>query len=298
MFKSGFVTIIGRPNVGKSTLMNNLIGEKISIISDKPQTTRNKIRTVYTDEEAQIVFIDTPGIHRPKHQLGEFMNFEVNEALSEVDVLIMMTDENKKIGPGDKHIIDKIKDINTYKILIVNKIDKYQADDINNIEDEFKEYGSFDNVLLISALQNIGVSELVNCLKNNLKEGPMFFPEDQITDKPERFIVSELIREKALNYLQDEVPHGIAVVIEEMKKRKNKDLVDIRATILCEKKSHKSIIIGKNGRKLKGIGMSSRQDIEKLLGSQVNLQLWVKISKDWRDNDNILKTLGYKSVRK
>lgn len=293
MFKSGFVTIIGRPNVGKSTLMNNMIGEKISIMSDKPQTTRNKIRTVYTDEESQIVFIDTPGIHKAKNQLGEFMNTEVDDALDGMDVLIMITDEFNKIGPGDEYIIEKIKDIKSRKILIINKIDKFDKERLIEIVKKFGEYDTFDDIVPISALNNIGVDGLVKLIKKYLKPGPMYFPEDYITDRPEKFVVSEIIREKALMYLQDEVPHGIAVEVDEMKSRRDKDLVDIRANIICEKKSHKSIIIGQNGRKIKGIGKSAREDIERLLGSQVNLQLWVKISQDWRDNNYLLRTLGY-----
>lgn len=293
MFKSGFVTIIGRPNVGKSTLMNNMIGEKISIMSDKPQTTRNKIRTVYTDEEAQIIFIDTPGIHKAKNQLGEFMNTEVDDALDGMDVLIMITDEFNKIGPGDEFIIEKIKDINAKKILIINKIDKFEKERLIEIVKKFGEYNAFDDIVPISALNNIGVDGLVRLIKKYLKPGPMYFPEDYITDRPEKFVVSEIIREKALMYLQEEVPHGIAVEVDEMKSRRDKDLVDIRANIICEKKSHKSIIIGQNGRKIKGIGKSAREDIERLLGSQVNLQLWVKISQDWRDNNYLLRTLGY-----
>lgn len=294
MFKSGFVTIIGRPNVGKSTLMNSMIGEKIAIMSDKPQTTRNKIRTVFTDKEAQIIFIDTPGIHKPKNQLGKYMNVEVDAALSEMDLLIMITDECNDIGPGDKFIIEKIRDIKTKKILVINKIDKYKKSDLDEIKIKFDEMKIFDNILLISALNNYGVSNLMDCIKSYLSEGPMYFPEDYITDRPERFIIAEIIREKALLYLQDEVPHGVAITIEQIQKRQGKELVDIKATILCEKKSHKSIIIGKNGRKLKGIGKSSRQDIENLLGSKVYLELWVKISKDWRDNNYILNSLGYK----
>ena len=293
MFKSGFVTIIGRPNVGKSTLMNIMIGEKISIMSDKPQTTRNKIRTVYTDDEAQIIFLDTPGIHKPKNQLGEFMNFEVDTALEEMDVLIMITDEFNKIGPGDEFIVEKIKPLKGKKILILNKIDKFDKESILRMIQKFEEYKVFDDILAISALKNIGVDGLVKIIKKYLHPGPMYFPEDYITDRPERFVVSEIIREKALMYLQDEVPHGIAIEVEEMKNRKDKDLVDIRANIICEKKSHKSIIIGQNGRKIKGIGKSAREDIERLLGSQVNLQLWVKISQDWRDNNYLLRTLGY-----
>lgn len=293
MFKSGFVTIIGRPNVGKSTLMNTMIGEKISIMSDKPQTTRNKIRTVYTDEEAQIVFLDTPGIHKPKNQLGEFMNTEVDAALEEMDVLIMITDEFNKIGPGDEFIIEKIKNVNSKKILIINKVDMFDQAGAIRMAQEFVKYNVFDDIIPISALKNLGVDSLVNIIKKYLKPGPMYFPGDFITDRPERFVVAEIIREKALMYLQDEVPHGIAVEIEEMKERKNRNLVDIRASILCEKKSHKSIIIGKEGRKIKGIGKSAREDIEKLLGSQVNLQLFVKISENWRDNNYLLKSLGY-----
>lgn len=293
MFKSGFVTIIGRPNVGKSTLMNNMIGEKISIMSDKPQTTRNKIRTVYTDDEAQIIFMDTPGIHKPKNQLGEFMNTEVDSALEEMDVLIMITDEFNKIGPGDEFIIEKIKDIKTKKILIINKIDKFDQEAAMRIAAEFDKYKVFDDIMPISALNNFGVDALVKLIIKYLKPGPMYFPADYITDRPERFVVAEIIREKALMYLQEEVPHGIAVEIEEMKERKNRDLVDIRASILCEKKSHKSIIIGKEGRKIKGIGKSAREDIERLLGSQVNLQLFVKISENWRDNNYLLRSLGY-----
>ncbi|MDD2494776.1 MAG: GTPase Era [Tissierellia bacterium] len=293
MFKSGFVTIIGRPNVGKSTLMNTMIGEKISIMSNKPQTTRNKIRTVYTDDEAQIIFLDTPGIHKPKNQLGEFMNFEVDSALEEMDVLIMITDEFNKIGPGDEYIIEKIQPLKGKKILIINKIDKFDKESILKITQNFNEYKIFDDIMPISALNNIGVDGLIKVIKGYLKPGPLYFPEDYITDRPEKFVVSEIIREKALMYLQDEVPHGIAIEVEEMKDRKDKNLVDIRANIICEKKSHKSIIIGQNGRKIKGIGKSAREDIERLLGSQVNLQLWVKISQDWRDNNYLLRTLGY-----
>lgn len=293
MFKSGFVTIIGRPNVGKSTLMNSMIGEKISIMSDKPQTTRNKIRTVYTDDEAQIIFLDTPGIHKPKNQLGEFMNMEVDTALDGMDVLIMITDEFNKIGPGDEFILEKIRELKVKKILIINKIDKFDKKSVMKMAMKFEEFKIFDDIMPISALNNIGVDGLVRVIKKYLKQGPMYFPADYITDRPERFVVSEIIREKALMYLQDEVPHGIAIEIEEMKERRGKDLVDIRASIICEKKSHKSIVIGQNGRKIKGIGKSAREDIEKLLGSQVNLQLWVKISQDWRDNNYLLHTLGY-----
>jgi len=293
MFKSGFVTIIGRPNVGKSTLMNSMIGEKISIMSDKPQTTRNKIRTVYTDDEAQIIFLDTPGIHKPKNHLGEFMNTEVDSALEGMDVLIMITDEFNKIGPGDEFIIEKIRGIKAKKILIINKVDLFEQEAAIKMAAAFDKYEVFDDIMPMSALKNIGVDSLIKLIIKYLKPGPMYFPQDYITDRPERFIVAEIIREKALMYLQDEVPHGIAVEIEEMKEREGRNLVDIRASILCEKKSHKSIIIGKEGRKIKGIGKSAREDMEKLLGSQVNLQLFVKISENWRDNNYLLKSLGY-----
>ncbi|HBB29009.1 MAG TPA: GTPase Era [Clostridiales bacterium] len=298
MFKSGFVTIIGRPNVGKSTLMNNMIGEKISIMSDKPQTTRNKIQTVYTDEEAQIIFLDTPGIHKPKNHLGEFMNNEVDDALDEMDLVIMITDECSKIGPGDEYILEKVRGMNSNKILVINKIDKHSKESMMEISKQFEEYGIFDDILLISALNDIGVKGLIKKIKEYLNEGPMYFPEDYLTDRPEKFVVAEIIREKALMYLQDEVPHGIAVEIEKMKERKDKNLMDIRATIICEKKSHKSIVIGENGRKIKGIGKSARKDIEKLLDCQVFLDLWVKVSPDWRDNNNLLKSLGYDKVKK
>jgi len=262
-------------------------------MSDKPQTTRNKIRTVYTDEESQIIFLDTPGIHKAKNQLGEFMNTEVDGALEEMDVLIMITDEFNKIGPGDEYIVEKIRGLKAKKILILNKIDKFPLEDVLKMTQNFDEYKVFDDIMPISALKGVGVDGLVKVIKKYIKAGPMYFPSDFITDRPERFVVSEIIREKALMYLQDEVPHGIAIEIEEMKKRKDKELVDIRATIICEKKSHKSIVIGQNGRKIKGIGKSAREDIEKLLGSQVNLQLWVKISQDWRDNNYLLQSLGY-----
>ena len=293
MFKSGFVTIIGRPNVGKSTLMNNMIGEKISIMSDKPQTTRNKIQTVYTDEEAQIIFLDTPGIHRPKTHLGEFMNNEVDEALDEVDLVIMITDECSKIGPGDEYILEKVRGMNADKILVINKIDKHPKESMIQISKQFEELGIFDDILLISALNDIGVKGLVKKIKEYLSEGPMYYPEDYLTDRPERFVAAEIIREKALMYLQDEVPQRLYREVEKMKERKDKSLIDIRATIICEKKSHKSIIIGENGRKIKGIGKSARKDIEKLLNCQVYLELWVKVSPDWRDNAGLLKSLGY-----
>lgn len=292
-YRSGFVTIIGRPNVGKSTFLNKAIGEKIAIISDKPQTTRNKIQCVYTDKDFQIVFLDTPGIHKPKNKLGEYMVNASKESLREVDVILLLVDESQTIGPGDEYIIEEIKNIRTPKILVINKIDKLNAEQVDKIVENYEKLGVFDKIIPISALHGFGVRELVNSIRQELPEGPQYFPEDMITDQPERLIIGEIIREKALNYLDQEVPHGVAVDIEVIKKREDKDIVDINATIYCEKDSHKGIIIGKNGRKLKGIGKSAREDIEKLLGSPVYLELWVKVKKDWREKENLMKHLGY-----
>lgn len=292
-YKSGFVTIIGRPNVGKSTLMNRLVGEKIAIISDKPQTTRNRIQTVYTDEGMQAIFLDTPGIHKPKNKLGDYMVNVSTETLGEVDLILWLVDESLEIGPGDKYILEQIQDIKTPKILVVNKVDKIAIDKIQGIMDNYREFGVFKDIIAISATMGSGVEDLMKKIRETLPEGPQYFPEDTLTDQPERVIVSEIIREKALQYLEDEVPHGVAVGIESMKKRQGKDLVDIDAVIYCERDSHKGIIIGKGGRKLKGIGKSAREDIERLLGSQVNLKVWVKVEKNWRDKEKFIKQFGY-----
>ena len=293
MFKSGFVTIIGRPNVGKSTLLNHVIGEKMAIISDKPQTTRNKIQCIYNEENAQIVFIDTPGLHKPKNKLGEYMSNVSTNALKEVDVILLVVDEDTYIGPGDKYILEQIKDIETPKILAINKIDKLKGEQVQHIIDSYEAYDIFDHIVPISAQDGIGIVGLMDHIKNIIPEGPQYFPEDMITDQPERFIVSEIIREKALHYLEEEVPHGVAVGIESMKKRKDKDIVDVSAVIYCERETHKGIIIGKGGRKLKGIGKSAREDIESLLGSKVYLEIWVKVEKNWRDKENAIKYFGY-----
>lgn len=292
-FKSGFVTVVGRPNVGKSTLINYMVGEKILIMSDKPQTTRNKIKAVVTDEESQIVFIDTPGIHKAKNKLGNFMASEITEAMGEMDVLVFMTDEKNKLGPGDKYIIEQIQDFKMPKIALINKSDIYQ--DNLSVETEIAEMGLFDKVLRISATGGMNVQEVVAFIKDNIGEGPQYFPEDYITDRPEWFVISELIREKALQFLQDEIPHGIGVLIEKIEQRGNKDMMDVYAVIMCEKKSHKGMIIGKEGSKLREIGENARLDIERLLGTKVYLKLWVKISKNWRDDERILRELGYKS---
>ncbi|KNF09340.1 GTPase Era [Gottschalkia purinilytica] len=292
-YKSGFVTIIGRPNVGKSTFLNRVIGEKIAIISDKPQTTRNKIQCVYTGDDHQIVFLDTPGIHKPKNKLGQYMVSVSKDSLKEVDVILLLVDESLEMGPGDKYILDEIKDIKTHKILAINKIDKLKKDEVDQIVRNYEEFGVFDEIVPISAQLGSGVGYLIQAIKKLLPEGPQYFPEDMITDQPERLIISEIIREKALHYLEEEIPHGIAVGIDMIKQRENKDIVDINATIYCERESHKGIVIGKGGRKLKGIGKSARIDIENLLGSQIYLNLWVKVEKNWRDKEKIIKYFGY-----
>ena len=275
MFKSGFVSIVGRPNVGKSTLMNNVVGEKIAIMSDKPQTTRNTIQAVYTDEEAQVVFLDTPGIHKPKNKLGEFMVKSATDAFKNVDLVLFVVDESKKIGPGDRKIIDDLKNIKTPVVLVLNKIDQLNEEELFDLMKMYNAEGVFEQIVPISALKGRNINELLKVIKSHLEEGPQYFPDYMITDQPERVLVSELIREKVLHYIHDEVPHGVAVEIERMKSRKDKEIVDISAVIYCERDSHKGIIIGKNGRKLKGIGKSARADIELLLGSLANLQLWV-----------------------
>ena len=293
MFKSGFVSIVGRPNVGKSTLMNNVVGEKIAIMSDKPQTTRNTIQAVYTDEEAQVVFLDTPGIHKPKNKLGEFMVKSATDAFKNVDLVLFVVDESKKIGPGDRKIIDDLKNIKTPVVLVLNKIDQLSEEELFDLMKMFNEDGVFKQIVPISALKGRNINELLKVIKSHLEEGPQYFPDYMITDQPERVLVSELIREKVLHYVHDEVPHGVAVEIERMKSRQDKEIVDISAVIYCERDSHKGIIIGKNGRKLKGIGKSARADIELLLGSQANLQLWVKVKENWRNLQNYVSNFGY-----
>ena len=293
MFKSGFVSIVGRPNVGKSTLMNNVVGEKIAIMSDKPQTTRNTIQAVYTDEEAQVVFLDTPGIHKPKNKLGEFMVKSATDAFKNVDLVLFVVDESKKIGPGDRKIIDDLKNIKTPVVLVLNKIDQLNEEELFDLMKMYHAEGVFEQIVPISALKGRNINELLKVIKSHLEEGPQYFPDYMITDQPERVLVSELIREKVLHYIHDEVPHGVAVEIERMKSRKDKEIVDISAVIYCERDSHKGIIIGKNGRKLKGIGKSARADIELLLGSQANLQLWVKVKENWRNLQNYVSNFGY-----
>ncbi len=290
-FKSGFVSIIGRPNVGKSTLMNCLIGQKIAITSNKPQTTRNRIQTVYTSEEGQIVFLDTPGIHKAKNKLGDYMVNVAQRTLTEVDVILWLVEPTTFIGAGEKHIIEQLKKINTPKILVINKIDTVKKDEILLFIDTYRKELDFDEIVPVSALKADNTEELISCIMKYLPYGEPFYDEDTVTDQPMRQIVAELIREKALKCLDDEIPHGIAVSIESMKYRKN--ICDIEATIVCERDSHKGIIIGKQGSMLKKIGSAARWEIEELLEMKANLQLWVKVKKDWRDSDFLLKNFGY-----
>lgn len=294
MYKSGFVTVIGRPNVGKSTLLNKVIGEKISIISNKPQTTRNKIQLVYTEEDSQIVFIDTPGIQMPRNKLGEYMLKMSKSTLEEVDLITFMVDNSLEIGKMDSMIIEDLKNISTPIVLLINKIDESEEEEILQLIDKYNKMDMFEEIITISALNNINVDKYIEILKKMVPEGPQYFPEDMITDQPERFIVSEIIREKALIGLEEEVPHGIYVSIDGIKKREDEDIIDVFANIFVEKKSHKGIVIGKNGKKLKQISKYAKRDIETLLGSKVNLEIWVKIEKNWREKENKVKYFGYK----
>lgn len=294
-FKSGFASIIGRPNVGKSTLMNKVIGEKIAIMSDKPQTTRNRIQAVFTDEESQIVFLDTPGIHKPKNKLGEYMVKIATDTLNQVDVVLFVVDESKTIGPGDRMIIEDLRKIKTPVVLIINKIDKISKEELISIIEKYSKEELFDEIVPISALKEGHLNPVVKVIKKYIPEGPQYFPGDMLTDQPERVLISELIREKVLHYIHDEVPHGVAVEIERIKSRSDKEVVDISAVIYCERDSHKGIIIGKNGKKLKGIGKSAREDIERLLGSKVYLQTWVKVRENWRNRENYISGFGYRN---
>ena len=290
-YKSGFAALIGRPNVGKSTLMNALIGQKIAITSNKPQTTRNRIQTVYTCEEGQIVFVDTPGIHKSKNRLGDYMVNVAQRSLKEVDVILYLVEPSDFIGPGERHIIDQLRTLPTPVILVINKIDTVKREELLGFIDTYRREMEFAEIVPVSALKSDNLKELIKCIMLYLPCGPAFFDEDTVTDQPERQIVAELIREKALRRLEEEIPHGIAVTIEQRKWRRN--IVEIDATIICEKNSHKGIIIGKQGAMLKKIGTDARRDIENMLEKQVNLQLWVKVKKDWRDSDFLLKNFGY-----
>ncbi len=290
-FKSGFVTLIGRPNVGKSTLMNKLIGQKIAITSNKPQTTRNRIQTVLTLEEGQIVFLDTPGIHKAKNKLGNYMVNVAEHTLNEVDVILWLVEPTTFIGAGERHIIEQLKKTKTPVILVINKTDTVKREEVLTFIDAYRRELDFQEIVPVSALKGENTDTLVRCILKCLPYGEAFYDEDTVTDQPMRQIVAELIREKALRLLEEEIPHGIAVSIESMKQRKK--LCDVEATIICERESHKGIIIGKGGQMLKKIGSTARPEIEDLLEMQVNLQLWVKVKKDWRDSDFLLKNFGY-----
>ncbi len=291
MKKTGFATIIGRPNVGKSTLMNRLIGQKIAITSNKPQTTRNRIQTVYTCEEGQIVFLDTPGIHKSKNKLGDYMVNTAERTLREVDVILWLVEPSTFLGAGERHIIEKLKKVSTPVILVINKTDMVKKEDVLVYIDRYRNEYDFAEIVPVSAMKGTNTDVLISCIFKYLTYGPMYYDEDTITDQPERQIVAELIREQALRSLDEEIPHGIAVSIDSMKYRQN--IVDIDATIVCERDSHKGIIIGKQGAMLKKIGSNARFGIEDLLEQKVNLQLWVKVKKDWRDSDFLLKNFGY-----
>lgn len=293
-FKSGFVTLIGRPNVGKSTLMNHLIGQKIAITSNKPQTTRNRIQTVYTSEEGQIIFLDTPGIHKAKNKLGEYMVTVAERTLHEVDLILWLVEPTTFIGAGERHIAEQLRKTDTPVILVINKIDMVAKAEILTFIDAYKDIAPFQEIIPVSALQGENTEELLKVMFDYLEEGPCYYNEDTITDQPERQIVSELIREKALRNLNDEIPHGIAVAVERMEERSSGHLIDIDATVVCERDSHKGMIIGKQGTMLKKIGTQARQDIENLLDCKVNLKLWVKVKKDWRDSDFLIKNFGYR----
>lgn len=291
--KSGFVTLIGRPNVGKSTLMNHLIGQKIAITSDKPQTTRNRIQTVYTDERGQIIFLDTPGIHKAKNKLGEYMVDVAEHTLKEVDVILWLVEPTTFIGAGERHIAEQLSNVKTPVILVINKIDILKKqEEILTFIDAYKDVCKFAEIVPLSALKEKNTDLLLELLFKYLPCGPMFYDEDTVTDQPMRQIAAELIREKALRLLDDEIPHGIAVTIEKMRERKN-GIMDIEASIVCERESHKGIIIGKGGSMLKRIGTNARREIENMLEMQVNLQLWVKVRREWRDSELYMKNYGY-----
>ncbi|MFC4800835.1 GTPase Era [Neobacillus sp. GCM10023253] len=292
-YKSGFISIIGRPNVGKSTFLNRVIGQKIAIMSDKPQTTRNKIQGVLTLSDAQMVFIDTPGIHKPKHKLGDFMMKVAQNTLKEVDLVLFMVNAEEGFGRGEEFILEKFQTINTPVFLVINKIDQVHPDELLQIIELYKEKYAFQEIVPISALEGNNVERLLEQIKAILPEGPQYYPADQVTDHPERFIITELIREKALHLTREEIPHSLAVVLDKMERQGNKDIIHVMATIIVERDSQKGIIIGKQGSMLKEIGKRARVDIENLLGSKVFLELWVKVQKDWRNRMSQLREYGF-----
>ncbi|EAE2661852.1 GTPase Era [Listeria monocytogenes] len=292
-FKSGFVAIVGRPNVGKSTLLNHIIGQKIAIMSDKAQTTRNKVQGVYTTDESQIIFIDTPGIHKPKHKLGDFMVKIALNTFQEVDLIYFVIDASTGFGRGDEFIIEKLKNVQTPVFLLINKIDLIAPEDLFKLIEQYRDLMDFDEIIPISALQGNNVPNLLEQTNANLEIGPMYYPKDQITDHPERFIISELIREQVLQLTREEVPHSVSVVIEGIEKNPKTEKLTINATIIVERSTQKGIIIGKQGQMLKQIGMRARKEIERLLGSKVFLEIWVKVQKNWRDKEHYLQDYGF-----
>ncbi len=292
-YKSGFVAIIGRPNVGKSTLMNHLIGQKIAITSRKAQTTRNKIQTVYTCERGQIVFLDTPGIHKAKNKLGEYMVNVASRTFKDADVILWLVEPGTQVGPGDRHIAEQLKNCKLPVILVINKVDTVKKEEVAGFIETYRKLIDFADIVPASALRAQNLDTVIDCIFKYLPYGPQFYDEDTITDQPQRQIVAELIREKALRTLDEEIPHGIAVTIDTMKERPDGRIVDIEATIICERDSHKGIIIGKQGAMLKKIGSAARFEIERMLEQKVNLKLWVKVKKDWRDSDYLIKNFGY-----
>lgn len=295
-FKSGFITLIGRPNVGKSTLMNRIIGQKIAITSSKPQTTRNRIQTIYNDERGQMIFVDTPGIHKAKNKLGEYMVSVAEKTFEDVDLILWLVEATTFMGAGERHIAEQLKKVSVPVMLVINKTDTVKKEELLEIIDVYKDAMDFAEIIPVSALNGDNVEHMKDVIFEYLEEGPQFYEEDVLTDQPERQIVAELIREKALRLLSNEIPHGIAVSVESMKNRKNnRKIVDIEATIICERDSHKGIIIGKQGTMLKKIGTQARHDIEDFLQKRVDLRLWVKVKKGWRDSDFLLKNFGYQS---
>ena len=294
-YKSGFISIIGRPNVGKSTFLNRVIGQKIAIMSDKPQTTRNKVQGVLTTNDSQMIFIDTPGIHKPKHKLGDFMLKVSKNTLREVDVIMFMVNAEQKLGKGDEFILEMLAGNPTPVFLVINKIDQVHPDELIGIIESYKERYNFAEIVPISALQGNNVENLLTTLTKYLPEGPQYYPADQVTDHPERFIISELIREKVLHLTREEVPHSIAVVIDKIRRdEENEDKIRVAATIIVERDSQKGIVIGKRGALLKEVGIRARKDIEMLLGSKVYLELWVKVQKDWRNKSTHLRDFGFR----
>lgn len=292
-FKSGFAAIIGRPNVGKSTLMNHLIGQKIAITSRKPQTTRNRIQTVYTDEQGQIVFLDTPGIHKAKNKLGEYMVNVAQRTFKDADVILWLVEASTYVGAGERHIAEQLKTCKLPVILVINKVDTVKKEEVPSFIQAYRNLYDFAEIVPVSALRSQNLDTLLECIFKYLPYGPQFYDEDTVTDQPQRQIVAEMIREKALRTLDEEIPHGIAVTIDRMKERPDGKIVDIDATIICERDSHKGIIIGKQGAMLKKIGSAARYEIENMLEQKVNLKVWVKVKKDWRDSDYLIKNFGY-----